>query len=52
VRFNRPDVRNALNTEVRRLLHGHFAELAGDPEVRCVVLTGNEQAFAAGADIQ
>ncbi|TXH80029.1 MAG: enoyl-CoA hydratase [Rhizobium sp.] len=52
VRFNRPDVRNALNTEVRRLLHGHFAQLADDPEVRCVVLTGNEQAFAAGADIQ
>ncbi len=52
VRFNRPDVRNALNTEVRQVLHGHFAALANDPEVRCVVLTGNEQAFAAGADIQ
>jgi enoyl-CoA hydratase/carnithine racemase len=52
VRFNRPDVRNALNTEVRRLLHMHFAKLTEDEEVRCVVLTGNEQAFAAGADIQ
>ena len=52
VRFNRPDVRNALNTEVRQVLHKHFAALASDPEIRCVVLTGNEQAFAAGADIQ
>jgi enoyl-CoA hydratase/carnithine racemase len=26
VRFNRPEVRNALNTEVRRLLDGYFAE--------------------------
>jgi enoyl-CoA hydratase/carnithine racemase len=52
VRFNRPDVRNALNTEVRRVLHDHFAMLADDPDIRCVVLTGNEQAFAAGADIQ
>jgi len=51
VRFNRPEVRNALNTEVRTLLHEHFTALAADDEVRVVVLTGNERAFAAGADI-
>jgi len=51
VRFNRPDVRNALNTEVRKLLHEHFIALAADDDVRVVVLTGNEKAFAAGADI-
>jgi enoyl-CoA hydratase len=51
VRFNRPEVRNALNTEVRRLLDGHFAELAADDAVRAVVLTGSEKVFAAGADI-
>ena len=52
VRFNRPDVRNALNTEVRKLLHTHFTQLAADPEVRCIILTGSEKVFAAGADIQ
>lgn len=52
VRFNRPEVRNALNTEVRKLLHSHFMDLAADPEIRCIVLAGSEKAFAAGADIQ
>jgi enoyl-CoA hydratase len=52
VRFNRPEARNALNTEVRRLLDQYFREIAADPEIRVVVLTGNEAAFAAGADIQ
>ncbi|KOU59815.1 enoyl-CoA hydratase [Streptomyces sp. MMG1533] len=52
VRFNRPEVRNALNTEVRQLLHEHFTALAADEDVRVVVLTGSERVFAAGADIQ
>jgi enoyl-CoA hydratase len=52
VRFNRPDVRNALNTEVRRLLDQHFTSLLADDDVRAVVLTGSERVFAAGADIQ
>jgi enoyl-CoA hydratase len=51
VRFNRPEVRNALNTQVRRELDEHFTALAADDEIRVVVLTGNEKAFAAGADI-
>jgi enoyl-CoA hydratase len=52
VRINRPEARNALNMEVRRLLAQHLAELAEDASVRCIVLTGNEKAFAAGADIK
>jgi len=52
VRFNRPDVRNALNTEVRQLLDKHFSELSKDPEVRVIVLAGSDKVFAAGADIQ
>lgn len=52
VRFNRPEVRNALNTEVRKLLHGYFMELTADPDVRCIILAGSEKVFAAGADIQ
>ncbi len=52
VRINRPDARNALNQNVRRLLAEHFSVLGEDADVRCIVLTGSERAFAAGADIR
>jgi enoyl-CoA hydratase/carnithine racemase len=52
LRINRPEVRNALNLEVRRELAKLFPELASSSDVRCVVITGNEKAFAAGADIK
>jgi enoyl-CoA hydratase len=52
VRFNRPEVRNALNGEVRGELVRVFAELDADPDTRAVVLTGNDKAFAAGADLR
>jgi enoyl-CoA hydratase/carnithine racemase len=52
IRINRPEARNALNTEVRRLLGEHLSAMADDPAIRCIVLTGNEKAFAAGADIK
>ena len=52
VRINRPEVRNALNMEVRRLLAKHVTEVAEEEAVRCIVITGNEKAFAAGADIK
>lgn len=52
VRINRPDARNALNMEVRRLIADHLAALTDDPSVRCVILAGGEKAFAAGADIR
>ena len=51
VRLNRPQVRNALNLTVRRQMAGIFHGFVEDPGLRCVVLTGNEQSFAAGADI-
>lgn len=51
VRLNRPEVRNALNLSIRQQLAETFKALAGDQKLRCVVLTGNEQAFASGADI-
>jgi enoyl-CoA hydratase/carnithine racemase len=51
LRINRPDFRNALNLALRRELADHFTELADDVATRCVVLTGNAKAFAAGADI-
>lgn len=52
VRINRPAVRNALNLAVRQQLAEVFRGFVEDRELRCVVLTGNEQSFAAGADIQ
>ncbi|RYY87263.1 MAG: enoyl-CoA hydratase/isomerase family protein, partial [Comamonadaceae bacterium] len=51
VTLNRPDVRNAFNDEVITELTAVFMELAKRDEVRCVVLTGNGQAFCAGADL-
>ena len=51
LRLNRPDRLNALNLELRESLASHFTELASDDAVRCVVLTGDEKAFAAGADV-
>ncbi|MFV0334464.1 MAG: enoyl-CoA hydratase-related protein [Tropicimonas sp.] len=51
VRLNRPEVRNALNLTIRQEMATAFRDLAEDATLRCVVLTGNERAFAAGADI-
>ena len=52
LRINRPEARNALNLEVRKLLARHLGEIGEDSTTRVVVLTGNEKAFAAGADIK
>lgn len=52
LRINRPEARNALNLEVRKLLARHLAELGEDSTTRAIVLTGNEKSFAAGADIK
>jgi enoyl-CoA hydratase len=52
VTLNRPKVLNALNSRVFDELEAVFRALAGDPEVRVILLTGaGEKAFAAGADI-
>ena len=52
LRINRPEARNALNLEVRKLLAKHLGEIGEDSTTRAVVLTGNEKSFAAGADIK
>ena len=52
VTLNRPKVLNALNAPVFNDLETAFTKLAGDAEVRVILLTGaGEKAFAAGADI-
>ena len=52
VQINRPDVLNALNEEVLDELVKELTKLDDDDAIRCIVLTGNERAFAAGADIK
>ena len=52
VQLNRPDVLNALNEEVLDELVKELAALDDDDAIRCIVLTGNDRAFAAGADIK
>lgn len=52
LRINRPESRNSLNIETRRQLARHLSEISNEDGVRCVVLTGNEKSFAAGADIK
>jgi enoyl-CoA hydratase len=52
VRLNRPHVRNALNLAIRQELAEVFRGFADDTSLRCVVLTGDMKAFAAGADIE
>jgi enoyl-CoA hydratase len=52
LQFNRPEVLNALNMRLMEELVEAFEQLDGDPDVRCIILTGNEKAFAAGADIK
>lgn len=52
VRLNRPEARNALSPSLREELAEHFTALAQDDAIRCVVLTGGPEIFAAGADIK
>src|SRR3954469_16852998 len=50
--LNRPQALNALNSEVLKELIGAFAAYDADDTQHCLVLTGSEKAFAAGADIK
>jgi enoyl-CoA hydratase len=52
VTLNRPQALNALNSEVLKELIAVFADYDADDDQRCLVLTGSEKAFAAGADIK
>ncbi len=52
VRFNRPKELNALNRKLMEELRDALKALDDSDEVRVIVLTGNERAFAAGADIK
>jgi enoyl-CoA hydratase len=51
VLLNRPDAMNALSDALMEELVETLQELDRDDDVRCIVLGGNDKAFAAGADI-
>jgi len=50
VQLNRPQVLNALNFELMNEMLHALQTLERDEEILAIVLTGNEKAFAAGAD--
>ncbi|MBC7138868.1 MAG: enoyl-CoA hydratase [Defluviimonas sp.] len=52
IRLNRPDALNALNSQLLGELSEALKALDANDKVRCIVLTGSEKAFAAGADIK
>jgi enoyl-CoA hydratase len=52
VRLNRPKALNALNAQLMRELADGLHELDRDDAIGCLVLTGSDRAFAAGADIK
>jgi enoyl-CoA hydratase/carnithine racemase len=51
-RLNRPDARNALSADLMEELAGLVEAWDADPEVRCIVIAGSDEWFAAGADIK
>ncbi len=51
IRLNRPEALNALNTDVIAGIHAAVDAFEADENIGCIVITGSEKAFAAGADI-
>jgi enoyl-CoA hydratase len=52
IRLNRPEALNALNSELIGELNQALDAFENDQSIGCIVLTGSEKAFAAGADIK
>lgn len=52
IRLNRPKDLNALNLQLMQELSEALQQLDKNENVRAIIITGNEQAFAAGADIK
>ena len=51
IRINRPEALNALNNDVVDGIGAAVDAFEADDNIGCIVITGNEKAFAAGADI-
>ncbi len=52
IRLNRPEALNALNSQLLGELADALRSAQANEKVRCIVITGSEKAFAAGADIK
>ena len=52
MQLNRPKALNALCDALYQELHDALQRFEKDPEIGCIVMTGSEKAFAAGADIK
>lgn len=52
IKLNRPDALNALNTQLLSELCQALEDADANDKVRCIVITGSDKAFAAGADIK
>lgn len=52
IRIDRPKALNALNRDVMEEIHEALQSLDADPQVGAIVISGDERAFAAGADIK
>jgi enoyl-CoA hydratase len=52
IRLNRPQALNALSAQLMRELGEQLLAFDADPGIGCIILTGSEKAFAAGADIK
>jgi enoyl-CoA hydratase len=52
IRLNRPDAMNALNATLMRELAAAVTAAEANDKVRCIVITGSDKAFAAGADVR
>jgi len=52
LRLDRPEARNALSPEMMEEIASELERLDPDPEVRCIVIAGSDEVFAAGADIR
>jgi enoyl-CoA hydratase len=52
IRLNRPQALNALNAQVNKDLAAACKAFEADANIMCVIITGSEKAFAAGADIK
>jgi enoyl-CoA hydratase len=52
ITLNRPKALNALSAKLTEELQSALIELDADKEIGCMILTGSEKAFAAGADIK
>ena len=52
ITLNRPKALNALSAALTKELETALIELDGDNSIGCMVITGSEKAFAAGADIK